>query len=243
MIYNQHEFDIRLEWGMGAIEMLAPICDVIIIVDILSFSTCVSIATQNGAIVYPYRWKDESAIAYAENIGAELADLKRKFTDGFSLSPTSLLNIPAHHKLVLASPNGATLSLATQPTPTLCGSLRKAKAVAIKAQTYGRKIGIIATGEQWPDGSIRVAFEDLLGAGAIISYLPGTLSPESKTGLILFEHLQATLYEELKKCSSGKELIARGFEKDIILAADFNISNTVPVLQNNAYVGFQIDTK
>lgn len=64
MIYNQQEFDIRLEWGLKGVEELAPISDVMVIVDVLSFSTCVDIATKNGAIIFPYRWKDNSAIEF-----------------------------------------------------------------------------------------------------------------------------------------------------------------------------------
>jgi len=237
MIYNQEEFDIKLEWGIRGVEELAPVSDVIIIVDVLSFSTCVDIATRNGAIIYPYRWKDETAIEYASTLNAELADFKRKYTDGYSLSPTSLLNIKPNTKLVLPSPNGSTLTLSTKPTPTLCGCLRNAKAVATFAKRFGRKISIIPAGEQWTDNTLRVAFEDLIGAGAIISYLQGSLSPESKTGLTVFKDLQSTLLEEIKKCSSGKELIERGFEKDLVLACDLNSSDNVPVLTNNSYVG------
>jgi hypothetical protein len=32
------------------------------IVDVLSFSTSGKIATNNGAIIFPYKWKDESAL-------------------------------------------------------------------------------------------------------------------------------------------------------------------------------------
>lgn len=237
MIYNQNEFDIRLEWGLRGIEELAPISDVIIIVDVLSFSTCVDIATKNGAIICPYRWKDESAIEYAKTLNAELADFKRKFTDGFSLSPTSLMYIKPSTKLVLPSPNGSTLSLSTGSIPTLCGSLRNAKAVATYAKKYGNKISIIASGEQWKDKSLRVAFEDLVGAGAIISHLTGDLSPESKTGLTIFENTKATLLSDIKKCSSGKELLERGFEKDVLLACDLNSSDNVPVLTDNYFLG------
>jgi 2-phosphosulfolactate phosphatase len=239
MIYNQQEFDIRLEWGLRGVEELAPISDVIIIVDVLSFSTCVDIATQNGAIIYPFRWKDKSAIEYAKTLNAELADFKRKYTDGYSLSPTSLLKIEPKTKLVLPSPNGSTLTLSTGKTPTLCGSLRNAKAVATFAKKYGKKMSIIAAGEKWKDGSLRVAFEDLMGAGAIISNLTGHLSPESKTGLTIFEDSKINLLEEIKNCSSGKELIEKGFEKDILLACELNSSDNVPVLTDNAYLGIR----
>lgn len=237
MIYNRQEFNIRLEWGIRGVEELAPVSDVIVIVDILSFSTCVDIATQNGAIIYPYRWKDESAIEYAKTLNAELAHFERKYTNGYSLSPTSLLHIKQATKLVLPSPNGSTLSLSTGTTPTLCGSLRNAKAVATLARKYGDRISIIAAGEQWEDKSLRAAFEDLVGAGAIISYLTGNLSPESKAGLTAFESSKATLLTDIKKCSSGKELIDRGFEKDILLACQLNASDNVPVLIDNYFIG------
>ena len=41
MFYDQAEFDIRCEWGIEGLEKLAIISDVVIIVDVLSFSTCV----------------------------------------------------------------------------------------------------------------------------------------------------------------------------------------------------------
>ena len=242
MIYDQHEFDIRLEWGIHGVEHLARISDVIVIVDVLSFSTCVDIATKNGATVYPFRWKDEQAIEYERSLDAELADFTRKASDGFSLSPTSVIDIGPGTKLVLPSPNGSTLTLATGNTPTLCGCLRNARAVAKHAESFGKKISIIPAGERWPDNRLRVAFEDLIGAGAILSYLPGSLSPESKTAVSAFQTLRSNLLTEIRNCSSGKELIERGFEQDIDLSSVLNSSDNVPILVNNAYVGHKIES-
>ncbi|MGB1242324.1 MAG: 2-phosphosulfolactate phosphatase [Chitinophagales bacterium] len=236
MTYNQTEFDIRLEWGIKGVEQLSPISDVIILVDVLSFSSSVDIATSNEAIIYPYAWKDQRAIEYAKSIDADLASLGRKTTHGHSLSPDSLTKISKGTKLVLPSPNGSTLSLSTGKTTTLCGCLRNAKAVAEYASKVGKSIAVIPAGERWrQDWSLRPAFEDLLGAGAIISYLKGRLSPESKTALAVFCSLQKHILEELKNCSSGKELIERGFEADVILASQLNISKCVPILKEGAY--------
>ncbi|MBD2514512.1 2-phosphosulfolactate phosphatase [Nostoc sp. FACHB-973] len=238
MIYDQSEFHLRCEWGAQGVSQLASISDVVIIVDVLSFSTCVEIATNNGAIIFPYAYRDESVIDYAKSLQAELASHRQRWTTtGYSLSPKSLEQIPAGTRLVLPSPNGSFLTLHTGNTPTLAGCLRNCQAVAQFAQKYGDKIAVIPAGERWKDdGSLRPAFEDLIGAGAIISYLRGSLSPEAEAAVAAFQAFQQDLLGYLKKCSSGKELIEKGFESDVELAAAFNVSDCVPLLTNNAYV-------
>lgn len=235
MIYNQHEYDIRMEWGQKGVEELSPISDAVIIIDILSFSTCVDIVTSKLASVLPYRWKDETASEFAKSKNAILADYKRHSTS-YSLSPTSLLSVKEGEKIVLPSPNGATLSLTAGNIVTLCGCLRNARVVAEYASGFGKKIALIPAGEQWPDGSLRPCFEDLVGAGAIIYYLNGILSPESKTALSAFKDYNKNLTDGLIKCSSGKELVARGFQNDVVLAGKFNCSTSVPILKHGAYV-------
>jgi 2-phosphosulfolactate phosphatase len=86
------------------------------------------------------------------------------------------------------------------------------------------------------DGSLRPAFEDLIGAGAILSYLDGSLSPEAEVAVTTFQAFQQDLLGYLKKCSSGKELIEKGFESDVELSAAYNVSDCVPLFTNNAYV-------
>lgn len=236
MIYNQSEFELRCEWGEHGVTQLAPISDVVVIVDILSFSTSVDIATNNGATILPYRWQDESAADYALSLNAQLASKKRTSGNGYSLSPASLLNIPTGTRLVLPSPNGASLTLCTGQTPTLAGCLRNCEAVARFAQTYGSKIAVIPAGERWEDGSLRPALEDLIGVGAILSYLQGKLSPEAEVAVAAFHGLNDNLATALRNCSSGKELIARGFATDVELAAAINSSRCVPLFARNAYV-------
>lgn len=234
MIFNQSEFDLRCEWGLEGVKQLAPISDVVIIVDILSFSTAVEIATNNDAIIFPYQWKDSSAIDYAKSIKAELAT-KRTSKTGFSLSPQSLTKISPGSKLVLPSPNGSSLTLLTGKTLTLAGCLRNCEVVAKFAQSYGSKIAVIPAGEKWEDNSLRPGLEDFIGAGAILSYLSGSLSPETETAVAVFNNFKGNLLGNLKKCSSGKELISRDFEADVELAAEINVSNCIPVFSDNAY--------
>lgn len=235
MIFNQSEFDLRCEWGSEGVIQLAAISDVVVIVDILSFSTAVEVATNNGAIIFPYRWKDSTAVDYAKSIKAELAT-NRTSTTGYSLSPQSLTKISPGTKLVLPSPNGSSLTLLTEKTPTLAGCLRNCEAVARFAQKHGARIAVIPAGEKWENRTLRPALEDLIGAGAILSYLSGSLSPEARAAVAVFNTFKNDLLGTLKKCSSGKELIARDFESDVELAAAMNVSDCVPVFTQNAYV-------
>ncbi|MEH1794748.1 MULTISPECIES: 2-phosphosulfolactate phosphatase [unclassified Nostoc] len=77
-------------------------------------------------------------------------------------------------------------------------------------------------------------------AGAILSYLNGSLSPEAKVAVATFQAFQQDLLGYLKKCSSGKELIERHFESDVELFAAYNVSDCVPLFTDNAYVNYSL---
>jgi 2-phosphosulfolactate phosphatase len=233
MNFDQADFEVRCEWGEKGISQLAPISDVVVIIDVLSFSTCIDIANSRGAIVFPYQWKDESARTFAQSVDAEVAE--KRGDSGYSLSPASLLAIDSGTRLVLPSPNGASLSLATAETPTLAGCLRNCRAVALAATNYGQRIAVIPAGEKWHDGSLRPSFEDFMGAGAVISYLRGKLSPEAQLASKAYQGVCQSLKHLIKQCGSGQELIERGFEQDVDLASEINASNCVPTLVNGAY--------
>ena len=201
----------------------------------LSFTTCVDVAVGNGATVYPYRFKDASAVQYAQSKEALLAG-GRGSASAYSLSPVSLAAIPAQARLVLPSPNGSALTLATGDTPTLAGCLRNGRAVADYAGQVGASVAVIPCGERWPDESLRPAIEDWIGAGAIIQALSGTKSPEAQAAQAIFESGQADLLQTVMACSSGKELVGRGFAADVVEAARLDCSSTVARLVDGAYI-------
>jgi 2-phosphosulfolactate phosphatase len=234
--YEQDAFDIRCEWGLAGVETLSPTSDVVVIVDVLSFSTSVDIATARGAYVLPYRWREqEQAAAFAAAHNAQLASSQRNATEGYSLSPASLLHIRTGTRLVLPSPIGSTLSLATGTALTIAGCLRNARAVGIAAAAYGKRISVIPAGEHWAGGGLRPSLEDLLSAGAIIDALPGTRSPEAAAAVAVYQAFAADLPATLRQCGSGKELIGRGYADDVELATELNASDCVPVLRDGAY--------
>jgi 2-phosphosulfolactate phosphatase len=235
MYFDQREYDVRFEWGLAGVQTLAQVSDVVVIVDVLSFTTCVDIVVGNGGFILPYRGPAESLAEYARANGALYAGHKRGGEGTYSLSPASLMTIPRGTRLVLPSPNGSTLSLAGEGVSTLAGCLRNAGATAAKASQLGKQISVIAAGERWPDGSLRPSLEDLLGAGAILLGLDGRFSPEAEMATAVFQNVQSNLLDTLLRCGSGKELVGRGFEADVHLAAQLNVSRVAPVLLDGVY--------
>lgn len=235
MIYDQTDYDIACEWSAEGVLTLAPTADVIIVIDVLTFTTCVEYATNQGAIIYPYRWNDQTAQDFAREADAEVADGNNP--NGYSLSVVTLQNLPAGKRLVLPSPNGSTVSLLAEKTPVIAGCLRNCRAVAESALKKGKRVAVIPAGERWIDNNtLRPCVEDLIGAGAIISHLQGNLSPEASVAKIVYENLSQNLIETMKNCVSGREKIGRGEERDIHLAAETNVSDCVPILKNGAFI-------
>jgi len=235
MTFAQQQYDIRCEWGLRGAEVLAPVCDAVVVVDVLSFTTAVSVAVARGGVVFPYRWKDDSRIAFAQEVGAVLAGPRG--TGTYSLSPLSLRSVTSVERIVLPSPNGSTISLATGNTPTYAGCLRNARAVALAAMKHGLRIGVIPCGERWADdATLRPALEDLIGAGAVMAELHGTRSPEAMAAVWAFKGAAAFLLETIGACASGKELIERGHPEDVAIACDLDADAIAPRLVGGAYM-------
>src|SRR5262249_1078101 len=132
---DQSRHPLRFDWGRRGLEAIGPGSDVVIVIDVLSFSTCIDVATSRSAAVLPWRWRDDSAAPG----DAILASAERSAAH-YSLSPASLQSIPARTRLVLPSPNGSALSLlAAEHGITLTACLRNAAAVAAAAGCLGRK--------------------------------------------------------------------------------------------------------
>jgi 2-phosphosulfolactate phosphatase len=212
-----------------------------VVVDVLSFTTSVSVAVERGTAVYPAAWRDARAADLAREVDAVLAVGRREVTAEqlWSLSPAALLAAPAPRRLVLPSPNGSAIAAAAAPGTVVAACLRNARAVA--AWVSGRSavpVTVIAAGERWPDGSLRPALEDLLGAGAVISALvqSGGLacSPEATAARAAFE-ATVSVPDAVRRCGSGVELITTGYAADVDIAVELDAADVVPVLAGGAF--------
>ena len=267
--WSQDEGTIRVEWGpVGAESLVSYAAErgpvVAVVVDVLSFTTSVSVAVDAGMTVWPYRWKDDSATEFARGHQAVLAMGRRAAAaeGGMSLSPKSIRDSAGSvERLVLPSPNGSTVSALLEGAGAVvaAGSLRNRSAVAawvVKrldalAAQAGREgrvgdppVVIVPAGERWPDGSLRPAVEDLWGAGAVVEAIvaklehragPMLLSAEAAVALAAWSWVSDRVGPSLEACGSGRELIDLGFRDDVRIAAELDVSNHVPVLVDGAF--------
>lgn len=246
--HDQHRHRVRFDWGRtGAVEVPA---DVAVVVDVLSFTTTLTIAVDKGIEVFPHPTRGTSAKQAALRHGAALAvgrveALTRQDARHVSLSPASMLRAEGIERLVLPSPNGSALSstLAEQGEQVVGASIRNAPAVAAHlASVLGDRgsVVVLAAGERWPDDTLRPAVEDLWGAGAVIAALadhlgPAALSPEAHVAAAAFAAVRDDLPAQLAGCASGVELVNRGFAEDVSIAAEHGVCSAVPVLSGESF--------
>jgi 2-phosphosulfolactate phosphatase len=246
---RQDRWDVRVDWALDGLRAVAPGAGSVVVVDVLRFTTAVSVAVGRGAEVLPYVWAvGDAAQAFAVAEKAELAGLRE---DGaWSLSPTDLAAVTEGTRLVLPSPNGSALAFAADEeapgVAVLAGCLRNAAAVAAVAAGYPGPVAVVAAGERWGGalGPLRAAVEDLVGAGAVVDALvagggrdAAALSPEAQVARAAFAAVRADLGGWLAEVGSGRELIERGWADDVATAAVLDAEAVAPVLDGPAFRG------
>lgn len=215
---------------------LSECCECVVIIDVLSFSTSVAVAVARGAVVWPHSGHDR-AEELARSIGATLVR-GRNMREGRTLSPASLMDVAVGERLIMPSANGSVISHAALMSglSVVAGSLRNASAVAEWLVGRFQTVGLVPAGEQWADGSMRVCYEDLVGAGAIASKLREAavetrFSPDVLGAAAAYERRGS-----LAEVPSGQELVDRGFAHDVELAEMVDADPIVPILRDGRYV-------
>ncbi|WP_231263403.1 2-phosphosulfolactate phosphatase [Nocardioides alpinus] len=245
--HDQSAHRIRMEWGpTGAAAVPA---DYAVVVDVLSFTTTLSVALERGIEVFPFRWRDSRAAEHAVRHGATLAvgrfeAMSRGDARHVSLSPASLAEVQGIERLVLPSPNGSTIAfaLAESGAQVVGACLRNAGAVArwlAPRVADGASVVVVPAGERWYDDTLRPAVEDLWGAGAVIADLldglesPASASPEARMAVAAWHG--AVLPVDLLNCAGGIELADAGFIADVEISARLDVSEVVPVLVGESF--------
>ena len=242
--HDQSGFRVRMEWGpTGAATVPA---DYAVVVDVLSFTTTLSVAIERGIEVFPFRWRDSRAAEHAMRHAATLAvgrfeALSRGDARHVSLSPASLSEVEGIERLVLPSPNGSSIAFALAETgaQVVGACLRNAGAVArwlAPRVADGASVVVVPAGERWHDETLRPAVEDLWGAGAVLAALETAeevTSPEARMAVAAWRAVR--LPDDVLRCASGIELTEVGFVADAEIAARHDVSEAVPVLIGESF--------
>jgi 2-phosphosulfolactate phosphatase len=234
---------VHVEWGSTGAQLAAAQGDIVVVVDVLSFSTTLTIAVARGCTCLVYSPAEIDQLGGLEAAAASLCvrplSKDRRVSAGqLSLSPASLLAAEPGQRVLFTSLNGATVTAAAAGSPALLvGCLRNATATAravarLLAAGAARRVTVVACAEQWTtvrreaDG-LRPAVEDWVGAGLISARLGDlglTLSAEAQAAAAAACHG----LEILRECVSARELHARGFAEDVTLALQVDSDDRVP---------------
>lgn len=248
--WGQLEYAVRFGWGpLEAAALTAP-SGALVVVDVLSFTTSVCVAVARGIEVYPADPADDVE-ALARRHDAVLA-VRRREVDAehpFSLSPRDVAAAPYVPRLLLPSPNGSRIAIRAiaggQVEHVVAGSLRNSDAIvrSLLERGYGtldRPITVVAAGERWPDGSLRPAIEDALGAGGVVAGLRASgavdltlVSPEATYVAQAFAHTDVA--QEVRAAASARELIAAGYAADVDIAVEREPLPVVPSLHSGRF--------
>lgn len=247
--HDQRPARVRTDWGLAGARALTDSDarrSLVVVIDVLSFSTSVTVACEAGAGVYPFPYQDTAGAArLARTMRAVLAG--PRVEEGISLSPASLRDLDAE-RVVLPSPNGSMIAhtIGSRGALMIVGCLRNASAVAGLAAAHlnanpAHDVVLVPVGEHWPDGSLRPALEDQLGVGQIAARLTDMLSDdarpsaETRAAVALWQGTKRPA-DLLRESASGRELVDTGFDEDVRIAADLDATDVVPVLMDGAFV-------
>lgn len=243
---------VHIEWSPVGARLAAERGDVVVVVDVLSFSTTLSIATDRDFTCLVYSGAEISEFGGPAEAGrilnARPLSKRRQVLPGqISLSPHSLLSAEPGQRVLFTSLNGAAAAAAAASAPALLvGGLRNATATAAEITRLlrggtARRVTIVACGEQWSSVQagtavgLRPSLEDWSGAGLIASHLAAAGFELSAEALGASRSWAGP--EALAACVSARELVEAGFSDDVNLALEVDVSPTAVMRIEGEHTG------
>ena len=208
--FDQSRYQVRLEWGVSGLDRLAA-SDVVVVVDVLSFSTRVA-----------------DRVAAGETV--RLADIMAapRGTPDASVNGAAV----AHH----AHEQGAVAQAVAEAV--LAAQVQRGARTSVAVIAAGELPPASDDGSR--DPAVRFAVEDLLGAGAVIDALARLgldhSSPEAAAACESFRGLSGAVRHLLTASGSGQELAEAGRRDEVLHAAQANAVASVPVLRDGVFV-------
>ncbi len=247
---------VHVEWGVAAALLAARRGDLVVVVDVLSFSTSVVEVVERNGTAFCYSPEELDRAGGRDVVGREhdaivLSKQRQVAAGEVSLSPASLQSLPLGRRVVMTSLNGGRCVAAASEAPWVgIGCLTNRTAVAqrveaLLAEGVAPRCTIVPCAEIWSGPFmasrvgdlaeaaamlVRPSYEDLLGAGSIVAALGSQVhrSVEASMAASVFESHADQLPVVLEACVSGRELIERGFGGDVAIAARTDANAAVP---------------
>ena len=208
--FDQHRYQVRHDWGIEGLRRLAS-ADVVVIVDVLRFSTTVTDAVARGETVA----LDADAHAVSIN-GAALAEAAAQ--SGAVVLLGCLRNAAAVARAALDIQHER--------------ATRTSIAVIAAGELAGREPGSplrFAVEDQLGAGAIVDALGDL-GVDHT--------SPEAAAACEAFRGLRGAVRHLLTASGSGQELLDRDARDEVLNAAAVDAASVVPVLRDGTFVAY-----
>jgi 2-phosphosulfolactate phosphatase len=222
-------------WGPTAITGALERNDLIVVVDVLRFSSTVTTAVANDFVIVPCSDPQRAERLSSEN-GMPVTG--KAGVARYSLSPLDYLNPKASEEIILVSPNGAKCAEMINVAHTgFIGCFLNARAVgrllSLFCQRENRNITVVACGEvvedQYDDlETRRFAVEDYLASGLILSEMKVEPSAEAKASMQAYESSKIALRDRIRSSPSGQYLVNKGLEYDISHCVQRSIYDILP---------------
>lgn len=206
--------------------------DVCVLIDVLRATSVVVTALANGAtyvrpvltVRQALEWKNVNTL-----ICGERKSLK---PEGFDLgnSPLEYSRQTVEGKnIVLTTTNGTRAIEKIKCKNLYAASFLNLSAVVQRLLSYER-VAIVCAGHRG-----RVALEDVLCAGAISSMMRSQKKTDSAFIAESVWKSTRSVHEILSSCQHGKELIKKGFSKDVEFCSNIDLYHIVPVFKDGVF--------
>jgi len=209
--------------------------DVSIMVDALRASTTITLALDNFKKVIPC-FTPEEALELKKNMDGVLAGERGgEKIKGFDIgnTPSMIKDYESSKENLILTTSNGTRILENMTSKVLVGSMVNAKAVAGKSiKLADNHIDVVMAGVKG-----EFAIEDFLAAGEILYWINENLNSNCLSEYAKASVLASRDYNMLKNAflnsRSAKRLIELGYEDDVILCCEKNISENVAIYNNN----------
>lgn len=209
--------------------------DLSIMVDALRASTTITVALDKFSKIITCSSPEEAFKLKEKNGGVIAGERKGAKIEGFDLgnSPIAIKNLETDEDILILTTSNGTRILENMNSKVLVGSLINAEAVAKKSiELSDEHIDVVMAGVKG-----EFAIEDFLASGEILYWITQHLDEYEISEYAQTAILASRNYDLMKKAilnsRTSKRLIELGYEEDVELCCQKNISENTALYSNN----------